>query len=153
MWKMQWNIIQNYHGSNSFLSQIIFSCSVIFDNFVVFGVDSTTNSVNFLVTLNTMMITTLTSTWNRVCNSSWMPSSNTGNLSETFVSLSWQFFGSPSVGDTWKLLSSDITSILNRHIINVTVSCLLIKNSSKDIYLSKPNLAKLDSYLWIHDLW
>jgi hypothetical protein len=47
-----------------------------------------------------MVITILTSTSNSPLNVGWMPSTDTGNLSETLVCLSRKLLGSPSAGDT-----------------------------------------------------
>lgn len=52
-----------------------------------------------------MMVTVLTGTGNRPLDVGWMPGTDTGNLSETFVGLSRQLLGSPSAGDTGKTMT------------------------------------------------
>jgi len=51
------------------------------------------------------MVSVLTSTGNAVSDSRWMPSSNTGDLAETFVGLSGQSSSSPTGGDTFVSLT------------------------------------------------
>merc|ERR1711931_125558 len=46
------------------------------------------------------MVTLLTGTSDRVHDTSRMPSSDTGNFTETFVGFPWEFLGSPTAGDT-----------------------------------------------------
>lgn len=46
------------------------------------------------------MVTLLTTSSDGVTDSSWMPSSDTSDLPQTSVSLSWKFLGTPSGSDT-----------------------------------------------------
>ena len=46
------------------------------------------------------MVSVLTSTGNGPLDVGRMPGTDTSNLSETLVSLSWEFLGSPSAGNT-----------------------------------------------------
>jgi len=69
------------------------------------SISSFSDSVNLLVDLGSVMITILTSTSYSEGDSRWMPCSNTGDLSETFVSLSGQFTNSPTSCDSLKSVS------------------------------------------------
>jgi len=64
------------------------------------------NSVDLLVDLSSVVESILSSSGNSEGNSSRMPSSNTGDLSETLVSLSRQLLGSPSGCDSSESVSS-----------------------------------------------
>jgi hypothetical protein len=57
----------------------------------VLGVGSTADSVDLLVHLGTLMVTVLTGTCDRVHDLGRVPSSDTGDLSETSVGFSWKF--------------------------------------------------------------
>lgn len=61
---------------------------------------SVANSIDLLVELSAMVVTVLTGSGHSVSDGSWMPSSDTGNLSETSVGLSRELLGAPSSGDT-----------------------------------------------------
>ena len=63
--------------------------------------ESLANSVDLLVDLSTMVVTVLTGARNSDRHTSGMPCSNTGDLSETLVSLAGELGGSPTLGDTW----------------------------------------------------
>ena len=68
------------------------------------------NTVNLVVDRSTMMITILTSTSNSPLDVGRMPGTNTSDLSETLVCLSWKLLGSPSAcntGETVTLGDSD----------------------------------------------
>ena len=54
------------------------------------GVDSTTNAVDLLVQLGTVMVSLLTSTCNRELDARWMPGSDTSDLTQTLVGLTGQ---------------------------------------------------------------
>ena len=88
------------NGVDRFISDIDDSGGVVSDLFAVDGVVTGTNTVHLLVNLSSVMVTLLTGSSNGEGNTRWMPCSNTGNLSETLVSLSWQFLCMPSRSDT-----------------------------------------------------
>lgn len=62
------------------------------------------------------MVSVLTSTGNSPLDVGRMPSTDTSNLSETLVCLSWKLLGSPSAGDTLETLtlgdSNDIDHLI-----------------------------------------
>merc|ERR1711976_595211 len=66
----------------------------------VLVLDSLTNTVDLLVELGTVVVTTLTSTGNRPCNTSRMPGTNTSDLSETSVSLAGKTSDTPTGDNT-----------------------------------------------------
>merc|ERR1711970_752542 len=53
-----------------------------------------------LVDLDTVMVALLTASSNAEANSAWMPRTNTGDLSQTTMRLSWKLLGAPSAGYT-----------------------------------------------------
>lgn len=59
-----------------------------------------TDSVNLVINRSTVMVTHLTSTGNSPLDVGRMPSTNTGDLSETLVSLSRQLLGTPTGSNT-----------------------------------------------------
>ena len=63
-------------------------------------ISTRSNSVDLVVDRGSVVVTVLTGSGNSPVNVSWMPSTNTSNLSQTSVGLSWQLLGTPSVGDT-----------------------------------------------------
>jgi len=74
------------------------------------------DAVDFLVDLGTVMVTVLTGTRNRVLYASRVPGTNTGDLTETSVSLTWQTSGTPSGGDTFKTVTFAYTNSID-HIV------------------------------------
>jgi len=84
--------------SDSLFSQIGSGGGVVASTFVS---DTSTNSVDLLVHFGSVVVTELTSSGNGESNSGRMPSSDTTNLSETSVSLSWESLGSESGGNTF----------------------------------------------------
>lgn len=63
------------------------------------------DTVNLVVDGGSVMVTVLTSTGNSPLDVRWMPSTDTGDLSETLVCLSRKLLGSPSAGDTRETVS------------------------------------------------
>merc|ERR1719284_1045438 len=72
---------------------------------------------DLLISIHTMMVATLTSSWHRVLDTGWMPGSNTSNLTQTFVRLSLQLFGTPSVGDTLESMTLCDADHINHFIL------------------------------------
>ncbi|KDR22987.1 hypothetical protein L798_02142 [Zootermopsis nevadensis] len=67
--------------------------------------DALPNTIYLLVHLCSVVVTLLTSSGNSERHSAWMPSSNTGNFSQTFVSLPRQFLGMPTRPHTFVTFS------------------------------------------------
>merc|ERR1719336_1501178 len=88
-------------GVDGFFGQIGFGGTVVLFGHAVFGLVAGTNSVDLLVDFNSVVITFLTTSSNGVGNSGRMPSTNTGNFSQTSMGLSGQFLGTPSGGNTF----------------------------------------------------
>jgi len=80
--------------SNTLGGKIEFSATV--------GGSSLANTVHLLVDLSAVVISVLSSAGNSPRHSWWMPCSDTGDLSETSVGLSWQTSSAPSSGHTLK---------------------------------------------------
>jgi len=85
---------------DGFLGQISLGGTVVKVGLAVLGFVASAQSVDFLVDLNSMVVTFLTASGNGVGNSRWMPSTDTSDLSETSMRFSGQFLGSPSAGYT-----------------------------------------------------
>jgi hypothetical protein len=119
-----------------FFSQIGFSRTVVHVDFAVFGLVASTQSVDFFVDLNSVVVTFLTASGNGEGNSGWMPSTNTSDLSETSVRFSGKFLGTPSAGYT---LSSVTLSDTNA--IGVVVG---FEDGSDSDLLFKETLGEVD---------
>lgn len=72
------------HGGNVLLNSISLSGSVVGNT----SVCTSAETVDLLVDLGTRVVALLTCAGDRPLDGSWMPSSNTSNLTETSVSLS-----------------------------------------------------------------
>jgi len=83
-----------------FVSDIDFGGTIVVDFFAVDGVESGSDTVDLLVDFGSVMVSLLTGSSDGESNSRWMPGSNTGDLSETFVGLSGKFLCVPSRSDT-----------------------------------------------------
>lgn len=64
------------------------------------------NSVDLLVDLGSMEVTLITSSSNSPLNGRWMPSTDTSNLSETSMGLSWKSVDTESLDNTGSSLTS-----------------------------------------------
>jgi len=80
------------HGSDALLSQIDLSGTALL-------VTAVSDSIDLLVDLSSVMITILTGTGDGPLDTTWMPGSDTSNLSKTFVGLSGKTGGSPTSGN------------------------------------------------------
>jgi len=121
---------------DGFFSQIGFGGTVVHVDLAVFGLVASTQSVDFFVDFNSVVVTFLTASGNGVGNSGWMPSTNTSDLSETSVCFSGKFLGTPSAGYT---LSSVTLSDTNA--IGVVVG---FEDGSDSDLLFKETFGKVD---------
>lgn len=85
--------------------------------------DTGADAVDLLVDLGTMMVTLLTSTSNSEGHTTWMPSTDTGDLTQTLVRLAWQLLCVPTASDTLETFSlgdaNDIDHlVLTEHLVN-----------------------------------
>lgn len=85
---------------DGFFSQIGLGRTVVKVGFTVLGFVASAQSVDFLVDLDSVVVTFLTASGNGVRDSRWMPSTDTSDLSETSMRFSREFFSSPSAGYT-----------------------------------------------------
>ena len=90
------------HWVDALLCKIEFGATIVLEEFSVFGLESLSDTVDLLVDFCAVMEAFLTTTGDRVGNTARMPSSNTGNLPQTLVSLTWQLLGSPTRGHTYQ---------------------------------------------------
>jgi len=86
------------HGSDGFLCEIDGSRSALW-------VATVSDAVDLLVDLGSVMVTVLTGTGDGPLHTTGMPSSDTSDLTETFVSLTRKTGGSPTSGDALETLT------------------------------------------------
>ena len=68
-------------------------------------INTGTDTVDLVVARGTVVVSVLTGTGNSPLDVGWMPSTNTGDLTETLVGLSRKLLGTPSGGDTLETLT------------------------------------------------
>lgn len=98
-------------------------------NLAVLGLVTSSQSVNLLVDLHSVVETLLTTSSNSVADSRWMPSTNTSYLSQTTMCLSRQLLGTPSTGYTLSSMTLGSTNAVQVVVLskNVTNTDLLLK--------------------------
>ena len=86
------------------------------------------------------MVSVLTSSWYREAHSRWMPSSNTSDLPQTFVSLPGQFLGSPSEGYTIVSVTSGDSNNIDQLVLSEEIFDAdgLLQERSGECDLKKP---------------
>lgn len=96
-------------------------CDLLADNIElgssVLLVSALTDTVDLVVDRGTMMVTILTSTSDSPLDVGRMPSTDTGDLSETLVCLSRQLLGSPSAGDTLETMTLGHSNGINNFVL------------------------------------
>lgn len=93
------------------------------------------------------MVTVLTSTSNSPLDVGWMPSTNTGDLSETLVCLSRKLLGSPSAGDTGETVTLGNGNNINHLILledGADLNWLLEKTLAESNLVSDATSVNLD---------
>lgn len=100
--------------SDGLFSQIVGSGGVSSTTFIS---DTDTDSVDFLVHFGSVVITELTSSGDLESNSGRMPSSDTSDLSETSVGLSWESLDTESADDTFVSLTLGNTEDIDHFVL------------------------------------
>jgi hypothetical protein len=106
-----------------------------------------TKTVDLVVQLGSVMVTILTSTGDRPFDGGWMPSSDTSNLSQTSVSLTWELLGAESGNDTLKSVTTGNTNCVDTFILleNLTELDLLLEVVEGELdFVSNASTVKLD---------
>jgi hypothetical protein len=118
------------HRVNGLLGQVILGSTRL-------GVSTIGNTVDLLVDLSTAMVTTLTSTGNRVHDSGRMPGTDTSDLTETTMGLARKLLGTPTSGDTLETVTLGGGNDVNVFVLfkDGTDSDFLLK-----VFTSKVNL-------------
>lgn len=94
-------MLPSAHWVNSFLCQIFIRLTTLMVDLRLFSIfPLRVYLVNLLVEFCSVVVSVLANTGNGVRDTGWMPCSNTGNLTETSVSLSWQSGDTPSGHNT-----------------------------------------------------
>jgi len=83
---------------------------------------SGSDSVDLLVDLGSVEVTLVTSSSNCPLNGSWMPSTDTGDLSETSMGLSWKSGDTESLDNTGSSLTSGNTNGVNHLVLSEDLS-------------------------------
>jgi len=85
---------------DALFGEVGLSGTVVHVDLAALGFVAGTQSVDLLIDLDSVVVALLTASSNGVTDSRWMPSTNTGDLSETSMRLSRELLGTPSAGDT-----------------------------------------------------
>jgi hypothetical protein len=85
---------------DALLGQVGLGGTVVHVDLAAFGLVAGAQSVDLLVDFDSVVVAFLTASSNGVADSRWMPSTNTGDLSETSMRLSRELLGAPSAGYT-----------------------------------------------------
>jgi hypothetical protein len=97
------------HGSNLLDSDIsVSSCIVV--------IISLSDSVDFAVGIGTMVVSQLSFTWDMEGDLSWMPRSDTSDLSATTMGLTLEHLYSPSLNDTLGSLTFGNSNSVNKFV-------------------------------------
>ena len=88
------------HGCNGFLCQIVISSTTVLYELSTLSLDTRSNTVYLPVNLSPVMVTLLTSTGDGELDPARMPRTDTGYLTETLMSLTWQLLCVPTRRNT-----------------------------------------------------
>lgn len=93
------------HWCDGLLGDVVLGRGVVLDDLSVLGVDASSDTVDLLVDLGTVVVTLLTGTSDGEGDTTWMPCSDTSDLTKTLVCLAWQFLCVPTASDTLETFS------------------------------------------------
>jgi len=85
---------------DALFGQVSLGGTVVHVDLAALGLVAGAQSVDLLVDFHSVVVTLLTASSNGVADSGWMPSTDTGDLSETSMRLSGELLGAPSAGYT-----------------------------------------------------
>jgi len=105
------------HGGDPLFSQIELGRTVVLDDRAISLSNGLANAVDLLVHLGTVVETVLTSASNSVLYAGRMPCTNTGDLTETLVSLARQLTSTPTMGDTLETVTLGHTNDVNHLVL------------------------------------
>merc|ERR1719362_2058499 len=91
---------ESTHGVDRLVSNVILGGSIVLDQLAVLHLVASSHPVDLLVHLSPVVVSLLASPGYGALDPARMPSSNTGNLPETLVSLPWKLLGVPPAGNT-----------------------------------------------------
>merc|ERR1719341_1210193 len=91
---------ESTHGVDRLVGNVILGGSVVLDQLAILHLVASAHPIDLLVHLGPVVVSLLSSPGHSALDPARMPSSNTGNLPETLVSLPWKLLGVPPAGNT-----------------------------------------------------
>jgi len=120
------------HWGDSLLGWIVIALSVLL-------IVTLTNTVDLLVDLGTVVVTVLTGTWDLELDASWMPSTDTGDLTQTTMGLTWETSNTPTSDNTVNTATFSYTDAVDHLVLledGVNLN-LLLEKTNTEVNLSR----------------
>jgi len=89
------------HGIDGLLSDVLLGGGIVLNDLAILGVEAFSDAIDLFVNLRSVMVAFLADASDRESNTRRMPSTNTGNLAKTLVSLTRQLFDVPTSDNTF----------------------------------------------------
>jgi len=89
------------HGIDGLLSDVLLGGGIVLNDLAILGVEAFSDAIDLFVNLRSVMVAFLADASDRESNTRRMPSTNTGNLAKTLVSLTRQLFDVPTSNNTF----------------------------------------------------